>query len=47
MTVSDDLKGLIFQHLEDKSNRAKGQSNANAIYKQLCASRGDLVLKEI
>ena len=46
VTVSDDLKGLIFQHLKDKSNRAKGQSNANAIYKQLCASRGDLVLKE-
>ena len=46
VTVSTDLKELIFQHLKEKSNSAKGQSNANAIYKQLCAGRGDLVLKK-
>ena len=48
ITVSTDLKALIFQHLSDKSKSVnKEQSNqANAIYKQLCAGRGDLVLQK-
>ena len=45
VTVSTDLIESIFQHLKDKSNNAKEHSDANTIYKQLCAGRVDLVLK--
>ncbi|RVW73478.1 hypothetical protein CK203_057941 [Vitis vinifera] len=46
LEILNDLKEFIFEHLSDKSNNAKEQSDANAIYKQLCAGRGDLVLKK-
>ncbi|KAL6343359.1 hypothetical protein AAG906_022942 [Vitis piasezkii] len=46
LEILNDLKEFIFEHLSDKSNSAKEQSDANAIYKQLCAGRGDLVLKK-
>lgn len=48
VTVADDLKELIFEHLSEKSKGIKkeeGPSTTSSKYKELCAARGDLVLK--
>ena len=48
VTVADNLKALIFQHLSDKSKVIKKErSDTNSHnYKELSAGRGDLVLKK-
>ena len=48
VTVADNLKALIFQHLSDKSKGIKKERSDTSSnnYKELCAGRGDLVLKK-
>ena len=44
VTVADNLKALIFQHLSDKSKGIKKERSDTSSnnYKELCAGRGDL-----